>query len=293
MADLKITQLTAYTPVISTDLFPIVDITTSTTKSVAVSALLTSLPNSLISDTDSTDDLGSSAKYWANTYTDKLYLNATATLAGATGGQIDLVGNLYGSSTSIIRSLTLHAYGANAAIQLTNTNDGATVQGFIQSTYNSAQFGYESLSGADQTGLYIGRLGYVGKTHLATIHKPDISTAADLGNILDDGSNNMTIRGTTTHSDNVIMGVAAKGIVLKQGANGKCGTFVANGVTPVTVSNTSIAIADTIVISLNTVGGTVGVQPHVATITAATGFTVVCTAVDTSTYNYAIISNAA
>lgn len=86
---------------------------------------------------------------------------------------------------------------------------------------------------------------------------------------------------------------AASGLVLKQGSNGKCGTFVANGVTPVTVSNTSIAITDTIIISLNTVGGTVGVQPHVATITASSGFTVVCTALDTSTYNYSIISNAA
>ena len=86
---------------------------------------------------------------------------------------------------------------------------------------------------------------------------------------------------------------AATGVVLKQGANGLVGTFVANGTTPVTVSNTNVAISDAIIISLNTVGGTVGVQPHVATITAATGFTVVCTASDTSTYNYAILKNAA
>ena len=71
--------------------------------------------------------------------------------------------------------------------------------------------------------------------------------------------------------------------------NGRYGTFVANGATPVTVSNTNVAITDCIVISLNTVGGTVGVQPHVATITANTGFTVVCTALDTSTYNYCLI----
>lgn len=145
---------------------------------------------SLISDTDSTDDLGSSSKYWANTYTDKMFLNATATLDGSGAGTVTLTGAL------------------------------------------------------TTTGAY-----------------------------------------TFT--------TAASGLVLKRGANGKCGTFVANGVTPVTISNTSIAITDTIVISLNTVGGTVGVQPNVATITAGTGFTVVCTALDTSTYNYAIISNAA
>ncbi len=70
---------------------------------------------------------------------------------------------------------------------------------------------------------------------------------------------------------------------------GRYGTFVANGVTPVTITNANVAITDCIVISLNTVGGTVGVQPHVATITAGTGFTVVCTALDTSTYNYCLI----
>lgn len=49
---------------------------------------------SLISDTDSTDNLGSSSKYWANTFTDKLYLNATATLDGATGGLITATGDV-------------------------------------------------------------------------------------------------------------------------------------------------------------------------------------------------------
>lgn len=86
---------------------------------------------------------------------------------------------------------------------------------------------------------------------------------------------------------------ASKGVVLKQGANGLCGTFVANGVTPVVISNTNVAISDAIIISLNTVGGTVGVQPHVSAITGSTSFAVTCSASDTSTYNYAIIKNAA
>jgi hypothetical protein len=83
------------------------------------------------------------------------------------------------------------------------------------------------------------------------------------------------------------------GIVLKQGANGRCGTFVATGVTPVVVANTSVAISDAIIISLNTVGGTITAQPYIATITASTGFTVICSAGDTSTWNYTIIKNAA
>lgn len=98
---------------------------------------------------------------------------------------------------------------------------------------------------------------------------------------------------TATLSGALTFSTAASGPILKQGANGRCGTFVLNGSTPVTVSNSSIAISDAIIISLNTVGGVVGVPPSVATITAATGFTVAGTAADTSTYNYAIIKNAA
>ena len=98
---------------------------------------------------------------------------------------------------------------------------------------------------------------------------------------------------TLIESVPTVYSVATAGPVLKQGANGLCGTFVANGVTPVVVTNTNIAITDAIIISLNTIGGTVGVQPHVSAITATTSFAVTCTATDTSTYNYAIIKNGA
>ena len=87
--------------------------------------------------------------------------------------------------------------------------------------------------------------------------------------------------------------MAASGPILKQGVNGRCGTVVLNGVTPVTISNTSIAITDTIMFSLNTVGGTVGLHPTIKTITAGSGVTVAGTVGDTSAYNYAIIKNAA
>lgn len=66
------------------------------------------------------------------------------------------------------------------------------------------------------------------------------------------------------------------------------GTFVLTGTTPVTVANTNVALTSIVDISLNTVGGTVGAIPTLKTITAATGFTVAGTALDTSTYNYAV-----
>ena len=96
-----------------------------------------------------------------------------------------------------------------------------------------------------------------------------------------------TLSGSTTYSN------IATGPILKQGANGRVGTFTCNGITPVTVSNTNVAITDAITISLNTVGGTVGlVSPTIQTITAATGFTAACQALDTSVYNYTIAKNA-
>jgi hypothetical protein len=70
------------------------------------------------------------------------------------------------------------------------------------------------------------------------------------------------------------------------------GTFTANGASAVTVNNANIKITDAIIISLNTVGGTVGALPAIQTITAGVGFTVKGTASDTSIYNYAIVRNA-
>ncbi len=70
------------------------------------------------------------------------------------------------------------------------------------------------------------------------------------------------------------------------------GTFTCNGATPVAVANANVQITDVIIISLNTVGGTVGAIPAVVTITAGVGFNVRGTASDTSVYNYAIIRNA-
>lgn len=67
------------------------------------------------------------------------------------------------------------------------------------------------------------------------------------------------------------------------------GTLTLNGATPVSVADANVTASSVIVITLKTVGGTVGVQPHVATITPGTGFTVIGTASDTSVMSYLII----
>lgn len=66
------------------------------------------------------------------------------------------------------------------------------------------------------------------------------------------------------------------------------GTFVCNGATPVTVTDPFVTANSAIIITLKTVGGTVGAIPAIQTITVGTGFTIAGTASDTSTYNYLI-----
>lgn len=70
---------------------------------------------------------------------------------------------------------------------------------------------------------------------------------------------------------------------------GRTGTFTCNGTNSVTVANKLVTPNTGIVITLKTVGGTVGAVPSVKTITAGTGFTVSGTASDTSVYNYILL----
>ena len=74
------------------------------------------------------------------------------------------------------------------------------------------------------------------------------------------------------------------------GAAQAAGTFTAlTGGGPVTVADTNVTANSVIIITLKTVGGTVGSPPIIKTISAGTGFTVNNTASDTSVYNYRII----
>jgi hypothetical protein len=67
------------------------------------------------------------------------------------------------------------------------------------------------------------------------------------------------------------------------------GTFTCNGTTAVTVTNSTLAAGHSILVTLVTVGGTVGALPSVKTRTNGTGFTISGTASDTSIYSYKLI----
>lgn len=66
-------------------------------------------------------------------------------------------------------------------------------------------------------------------------------------------------------------------------------TFTANGSSDVTVVAPEVSADSVVVITLRTVGGTVGAVPAIQTITPGTGFTVAATAGDSSIYNFVVL----
>lgn len=68
------------------------------------------------------------------------------------------------------------------------------------------------------------------------------------------------------------------------------GTFVCTGGGTIAISNTNELVTSDVVISLNTAGGTITTPPAMKTATGGTGFSVLCGATDTSTYNYSILN---
>ena len=67
-------------------------------------------------------------------------------------------------------------------------------------------------------------------------------------------------------------------------------TFTCTAGGTITVSNTNYASGSDVVITLKTVGGTISTAPAMKTVTPGTGFTVLCGAADTSTYQYSILN---
>lgn len=68
------------------------------------------------------------------------------------------------------------------------------------------------------------------------------------------------------------------------------GTFVCTGAGTITISNANEAATSDVIISMNAQGGTITTPPAMKTVTGGTGFTVLCGATDTSTYNYDILN---
>lgn len=102
--------------------------------------------------------------------------------------------------------------------------------------------------------------------------------------IVSDGSNGYTVKVDLINVDNVY----ASGNLYASGKNS--GTVVANGLSAVVVSNTSVTANSVVLLTVKTVGGTVG-PAYVSAVTPGVGFTVKSNSSDsTSTYNYLIIN---
>lgn len=111
------------------------------------------------------------------------------------------------------------------------------------------------------------------------------------------GGTGVTVSGITVTPANswvryLVTYTAANTITMvgyEQGFYSHTGTFINNGASTVTTTDTNVTAGSNIGITLKTVGGTVGAIPHLLTTTPGTGFATVGTASDTSTYNYVIL----
>lgn len=68
------------------------------------------------------------------------------------------------------------------------------------------------------------------------------------------------------------------------------GTFTCTSGGTITVGNANMLTTSIVLVSLNTAGGTISVDPAVKTITPGTQLQMLCATLDTSIYNYAILN---
>jgi len=184
-------------------------------------------------------------------------------------------------------SLSLYIGGSNTAsfyADATQTIIGSVANTLVKFiTNNTAKLTLSAVGG-----LSVGAAADPGAGAIATDASIVSGTTITAGTGL-----TVTTGDATFAAGNLVMGTAAKTLLLKRGANGAVGTFTCTSGGTITVSNTNVAITDTIIISMNTVNVIGSATPYVSAITAATSFVAKCTTNDTSVYNYAIIKNAA
>jgi hypothetical protein len=175
---------------------------------------------------------------------------------------------------------TTAQFGPN--ITNTNTATGSAGSGYTITTTNGfAQF------------LKLG----TGYTTYKNQHQSDMGIYTNTGNIsvLDDavgGSISLAANSSTTSQFTLTgtlltLTVPLSGTSISPAAARK-GTFVCTAAGTITISNTNELVTSDVVISLNTAAGTISTTPAMKTVTSGTGFTVLCDAADTSTYNYDI-----
>lgn len=160
----------------------------------------------------------------------------------------------------------------------TNTSAGQAILGLTGGAYNA------------NVGIYMGQFNptqirYWGMGMFAN----DVNISWTLEDIL---TSRMIIQfpGNTMPAQSITGNANGPVLLRVQTPAARNGTFVCTAGGTITISNTNQAATSNVVISLNVAGGTITTPPAMKTVTAGTGFTVLCGASDTSTYNYNILN---
>jgi len=189
-------------------------------------------------------------------------LNIISTVGGAYGGwQIDSATN---ESGTVVQGLV-----AGHVFTLLNITDGT--EGFTSQTNTS----FTNLLKTNALGQFCWD---------ASSQYSGASTTCDTG-ISRTAANTLAFGNGTQGNSSAAVAVGKINV-----ASARKGTFVCTNAGTITISNTNGVATSDIIITMNTAGGTITTPPAFKTVTAGTGFTVLCGATDTSTYNYDILN---
>jgi hypothetical protein len=108
---------------------------------------------------DSTYTNGTSSLYWSNTYTDRLYLNSTAYIDGASAGQAELTGKLKVTSTAETQ-ININSNGTLQQRMFVRTSDSTS--GWYDVTQSRTWLRHISGVGAAQSLSLLENGGYIG-----------------------------------------------------------------------------------------------------------------------------------
>lgn len=190
---------------------------------------------SLISDTDSTDDLGSSSKYWANGYVDKVFLNSTATLDGSTAGKVSIGG---GVSIIVPNSGNVDALYIE---QNDTTNNPKAVYIKNLSTGEAFRFEQNGALANSKTcfAIYSNQVNVGTDSYLLKIENDNASASIPVSFIRQDGTGvNLILENTNTGGDSHVLQMR-----LPSGAGAKFIEALTNFSTMFTVNNDGVVNA--------------------------------------------------
>lgn len=155
---------------------------------------------------DSTQTLGSSALYWSNTYTDRLYLNSTAYLDGATAGLLTTYGDLGVVSNSTLTPADTTTYALRVVQGTGSIRMGSDATANYIQSFGTRPLVFNSVG---NNSIFYGLVGFGGSTPTHTLTLPSTATGIAIYNTADTTTNYERVR--QYWSSNVYTIAAEKG----------------------------------------------------------------------------------